>query len=70
MHTTIEEPVEIQAIQRLAKGEKQYQVAMSLGMEPYNFERWMRAIVRPKYSAKNTPHLIAIAFKKGLIKDI
>lgn len=59
---------EIEAIRRIANGEKQYRVAMDLGMEPYNFERWMRTVVRPKYGAKNTPHLVAIAFQKRIIQ--
>lgn len=59
---------EQEVIKRIANGEKQYAIAESLGMDVANFEIWMRKTVRPKYGAKNSPHLVAIAYQKGILK--
>ncbi len=58
---------EDQLLQMISSGHRYETIASELDIEHHNVEAYVRAI-RRKHGAKTTPHLVAIAYQKGLLK--
>lgn len=61
------EAIESTVIQMLSEGKGASQIGDILGYSSDTAETYIYRI-RQKYNAKNTPHLISIAYQKGILR--